>query len=125
MQDIRAVATAQDPHAALEQLLEDLQCQYNATTEEMQEACAEYEKQLAAELRRRKIMTELWPTAPAECFIYASFVRPFSEYGAAPAQVQAQQHQAANWPASVPHSYVASTEPLELLQVELLRLPLI
>ncbi len=59
---------------------------------------ADYEKQLAAELRRREVLAERWPGAPAECWIYASFVRPFSESGTPPAQVQAQRHHAPTGP---------------------------
>lgn len=125
LHELRTVASAADPQAAFEVFLSQLQAAYNATPEEMQDARADYEKQLRNELRRREVMEQLWPDAPPTCFIYACYCRPFSEYGAAPASVQAQQHQAADWPALIPHSYVASTEPLELPQVDLLRMPLV
>lgn len=123
MQEIKTLATTRDPRAELETLLETLRQRYDVTPEDMKDVRADYEKQLAAELRRREVLAELWPGAPAECWIYASFVRPFSEY-AFPAQVQAQSHHCADWPAQVPHSYVASAAPLDLPQVELLRVPL-
>lgn len=124
MQEIKTLATTQDPRAELETLLDKLQKFYDVTPEDMKDVRADYEKQLAAELRRREVLAELWPGAPTECWIYASFVRPFSEYGAPPAQVQAQSHHRADWPAQVPHSYIASAAPLDLPQVELLRVPL-
>ncbi|OLV17136.1 hypothetical protein [Deinococcus marmoris] len=123
MQEIKTLATTQDPRAELETLLETLRQRYDVTPEDMKDVRAQYETQLAAELRRREVLAKLWPTAPAECWIYASFVRPFSEY-ALPAQVQAQSHHRADWPAQVPHSYIASAAPLDLPQVELLRVPL-
>ncbi|GGO32917.1 hypothetical protein [Deinococcus humi] len=95
----------------------------DVTAEDMKDVRADSEKQLAAELRRREVLAELWPGAPAACWISARFVRPFSEYGTPPAQVQAQRQQRADWPAQVPHSSLGCVAPLDLPQVELLRGP--
>ncbi|WP_135230726.1 hypothetical protein [Deinococcus fonticola] len=121
---IKAAATARNPAAELESLIRDLKDHYHLSDEETAQARADYTQALTTALKRREKMTELWPDAPAACFIYASFCRPFSEYGRAPESVRGMQHQPADWPASIPHSYIASAAPLELPQVELLRFPL-
>lgn len=121
---LKTAAAQKDPTAALESLLCELKNRYNLSDEDIKEARPTLKRQLKKFLKRREKMAELWPDAPAACYIYASFCRPFSEYGRAPESVQAQQHHRADWPALVPHSYIASTLPLELPQVELLRVPL-
>lgn len=124
LEELRTVASAADPQAAFEVFLTQLQAAFSATPEEMRDARTDYEKQLRNELRRREVMEELWPDAPADCYLYASFTRPLSEYGRPPQSVRDTRHHCADWPAHIPHTYIASTAPLALPQVQLLRVPL-
>lgn len=121
---IKQAASAKDPQAALEEVLKEIQARHKASDEMMAEQRPAYTERLSNAMQRREKMAELWPDAPPHCYIYASFCRPFGEYGRAPASVQEQQHHRADWSADIPHSYVASLEPLELPQVDLLRVPL-
>lgn len=124
MEEVKQLATTKNPAAELEKLICELKERYALSDEETAQARADYAQALSAAMKRREKMAELWPDAPASCYVYASFSRPFSEYGRPPASVQAQQHQPADWPAHTPFSYIASTEPLDLPQVDLLRVPL-
>jgi hypothetical protein len=117
---LRQTAAIYDSHAAYAALQATIAEQYAVPLAEVQEFYTPTLLNLWLTKRRR--MEVLWPDAPSDRYVYASFCRLIYDYSGLPVSAEVRNHPA-NWAESTPHSYIATLTPLDLPQVELLRRP--
>lgn len=116
------ITTQPDPHAAFVAHQRELQQKHGVTLEEVEEALPL--SVLTQAMTRRLKMEELWRGVPAACHIYACWNRPASEYYLRLPDGAQTKDQRADWLEHIPWTYIATPDPLDWPDVQLLRLPL-